>query len=214
MIYIDSEDRYVCYDCYESFHSECPKCGESCGTSNMQFSEFLEENLCINCLEEIQSLEGTLIFSFCNIANQLFEAPDKEESIKSMYSDIREEERQLIKHYKGKNREVWFTSMVKDLIAEDLNQVSYSERHNLLLAQREHTNKNSNRVVRMDSRWYSPFARLEYSSNEMPMIREIILLGVIDQIRLDEYLTELNISLEALDIKGEVKVDYSKVRVI
>jgi hypothetical protein len=168
----------------------------------------------MNCLERIQSLEGTLIFSFSNIVNQLLKTPDKEESIKSMYNDIREEEEQTIKHYKGKNREVWFTSMIQGLTTEDLNQMSYSERYNLLLAQREYTNRNANRVLRINSRWDSPFKRLEYLSNEIPQIKEIILLGVIDQVKLDEYLTELNISLEALDIKEEVEVDYSKVRVI
>jgi hypothetical protein len=214
MIYIESEDRYICYDCYEHYYTECPECGDLCESSNMQYVELLGKDLCINCLEKIQSLEGTLIFSFCNMANQLFEAPDKEESIKSMYSDIREEEEQTIKHYRDKNREVWVISMVKDLAIEDLNQMVYSEMQNLLLAQKEHTNRNANRVLRIDSRWDSPFKRLEYLSNEIPMIREIILLGVIDQVKLDEYLTELNISLEALGIKEEVKLDYSKVRVI
>ena len=84
----------------------------------------------------------------------------------------------------------------------------------IYLAQREYTNRNANRVLRINSRWDSPFKRLEYLSNEIPQIKEIILLGVIDQVKLDEYLTELNISLEALDIKEEVEVDYSKVRVI
>ena len=31
MIYIESEDRYICYDCYESSYIECPECGELCG---------------------------------------------------------------------------------------------------------------------------------------------------------------------------------------
>ena len=214
MIYIESEDRYVCYDCYENSYAECPECGDLCGSNNMYYSEFLEKDICMNCLEKIQSLEGTLIFSFCNMANQLLKNPDKEENIKNMYSDIREEEEQTIKHYRGKNREVWVTSMIKDLAIENLNQIPYSVRHNLLLPQREHTNRNANRVLRIDSRWDSPFKRLEYLSNEIPMIREIILLGAIDQVKLDEYLTELNISLEALGIKEEVKLDYSKVRVI
>lgn len=214
MIYIESEDRYVCYDCYENFYAECPECGDLCGSSNMQYLEFLEKDVCINCLEKIQSLEGTLIFSFCSMANQLFKNPDKEKSIKNMYSDIREEEEQTIKHYRGKNREVWVTSMIKDLATENLNQIPYNVRHNLLLAERKHTSRNANRVLRIDSRWDSPFKRLEYLSNEIPMIKEIILLGAIDQVKLDEYLTELNISLEALGIKEEVEVDYSKVRVI
>lgn len=214
MIYIESEDRYVCYDCYENFYAECPECGEPCGSSNMQYLEFLEKDVCIDCLEKIQSLEGTLIFSFCSMANQLFKNPDKEKSIKNMYSDIREEEEQTIKHYRGKNREVWVTSMIKDLATENLNQIPYSVRLDLLLIERKHTSRNANRVLRIDSRWDSPFKRLEYLSNEIPMIREIILLGAIDQVKLDEYLTELNISLEALGIKEEVEVDYSKVRVI
>jgi hypothetical protein len=214
MIYVESEGRYICYDCYENSYAKCPECGDLCGSSNIQYSEFLDKDICMNCLERIQSLEGTLIFSFSNIVNQLLKTPDKEESIKSMYNDIREEEEQTIKHYKGKNREVWFTSMIQGLTTEDLNQMSYSERYNLLLAQREYTNRNANRVLRINSRWDSPFKRLEYLSNEIPQIKEIILLGVIDQVKLDEYLTELNISLEALDIKEEVEVDYSKVRVI
>ena len=85
---------------------------------------------------------------------------------------------------------------------------------NLLLTQRKHTNQNANRVFRTDFIWDSPFKRLQYLSSEIPIIKEIILLGVIDQVKLDEYLTELNISLEALGIKEEVKLDYSKVRVI
>ncbi len=214
MIYVESEDRYICYDCYENSYAECPECGDLCGSSNMQYSEFLEKDICINCLEKIQSLEGTLIFSFYNIANQLFEAPDKEESIRSMYNDIREEEEQTIKHYKGKNREVWFTSMIKNLTTENSKQLCANERHNLYIAQMECINRNSDRRLRIDSGWDSPFKRLEYLSNEIPMVREIILLGAIDQVRLDEYLTELNISLEALGIKEEVEVDYSKVRVI
>lgn len=214
MIYVESEDRHVCYDCYENYYVGCPECGELCGTSNLQYSEFLEKDLCINCLEKIQSLEGTLIFSFCDMANQLLKNPDKEENIKNMYSDIREEEEQTITYYKGKNREVWITSMIKGLTTENLNQIPYSEIQNLLLTQREHTSRNANRVLRIDSKWDSPFKRLEYLSNQIPMIREIILLGAIDQVKLDEYLTELNISLEALGIKEEVKLDYSKVRVI
>ena len=27
MIYIESEDRYICYDCYESSYVECPNAG-------------------------------------------------------------------------------------------------------------------------------------------------------------------------------------------
>ena len=55
---------------------------------------------------------------------------------------------------------------------------------------------------------------MKYLSDEIPIIREIILLGAIDKVKLDKYLTELNISLEALGIKEEVELDYSKVRVI
>ena len=102
--------------------------------------------------------------------------------------------------------------MVKDSTTKILNQKLY-ERH-IYSYHRENIPMKCYRVLRIDSRWDSPFKRLEYLSNEIPMIREIILLGVIDQVRLDEYLTELNISLEALGIKEEVKLDYSKVRVI
>jgi len=214
MIYIESEDRYICYDCYESSYIECPECGELCGIDNVQYVELLGKDLCINCLEKIQSLEATLIFSFCNMANQLLKNPDKEENIKNMYSDIRKEEEQTIKYYRGKNREVWTISVVEGLTGENLNQIYYSEVQNLLFAQREHTNQNANRVLRVDSKWDSPFKKLEYLSNEIPIIKEIILLGAIDKVKLDKYLTELNISLEALGIKEEVKLDYSKVRVI
>ena len=103
---------------------------------------------------------------------------------------------------------------MEGLVTENSNQIPYSEMQNLLLTQREHTNQNANRVLRVDSEWDSPFKKLEYLSNEIPIIREIILLGAIDKVKLDEYLTELNISLEALGIKEEIELDYSKVRVI
>lgn len=214
MIYIESEDRYICYDCYESSYVECLECGELCEIDNVQYIELLGKDLCINCLEKIQSLETTLIFSFCNMANQLLKNPDKEENIKNMYSDIRKEEEQAIKYYRGKNREVWVISVVEGLAIEDLNQIFYNKTQNLLLTQKEHTNQNANRVLRIDPGWDSPFKRLEYLSNEIPIIREIILLGAIDKVKLDKYLTELNISLETLGIKEEVELDYSKVRVI
>lgn len=214
MIYIESEDRYICYDCYESSYVECPECGELCEIDNVQYSELLGKDLCINCLEKIQSLETTLIFSFCNMANQLLKNPDKEENIKNMYSDIRKEEEQAIKYYRDKNREVWVISVVESLATEVLNQIFYNKMQNLLLTQRKHTNQNANRVFRTDFIWDSPFKRLQYLSSEIPIIKEIILLGAIDKVKLDKYLTELNISLEALGIKEEVELDYSKVRVI
>ena len=71
---------------------------------NVQYSELLGKDLCINCLEKIRSLETTFNILFCNMANQLLKNPDKEENIKNMYSDIREEEEQTIKYYKGKNK--------------------------------------------------------------------------------------------------------------
>lgn len=214
MVYIDSEDRYTCYDCYETFHAECPECGDECGTINMKYLEMLGKDICMGCWERIEESEGTLIFSFNNMSNQLIQKHEMTEIINEMYEEIGKEEAELINRHKEKDRIVWLTTVYRDLDYQVSQELDAIERRNLNSKQMNHAYSNSTRVVRSDALWGSPFKRLENLSMEVPMIKDIILMGSTTQEELDISLTELNISLQALGIKKEVNLDFTRVRII
>lgn len=214
MVYVDSEDRYVCYDCYETFHAECPECGEECGSNNMRYLEMLGRDICPRCWEDIEDSEGTLIFSFNDMSNQLIQNHTNAENIKKMYCEIEKEETKLVKLHKKKDRTVWLTTIYTEIDPRVHQELEMTERAELRSTQMNYVYLNSTRVVRSNLVWGSPFKRLENLSMEVPMIKDIILMGSTTQGELDENLTELNISLQALGIKQEVNLDYTRVRII
>ena len=52
LIYIDSEDIYVCPECYENYFAYCNKCGCNYRQDNMHYNEATGEWLCQDCFEQ------------------------------------------------------------------------------------------------------------------------------------------------------------------
>ena len=180
----------------------------------MKYLEMLGKDICMGCWERIEDSEGTLIFSFNNMSNQIIQNHAITKDINEMYEEIGREESKLVASHKEKDRVVWLTTVYTDLNYRVSQELDVIERRDLNSKQMSHAYSNSTRVVRSDAVWGSPFKRLENLSMEVPMIKDIILMGSTTQTELDQSLTELNISLQALGIKKEVNLDYTRVRII
>lgn len=55
--YIDSEDKYVCEDCYNDNYFYCPECGYTYSISDGIFDEKRDSWYCAQCYEEIEKRE-------------------------------------------------------------------------------------------------------------------------------------------------------------
>jgi len=53
MIWIDSENRYVCPSCFENYYCTCAYCGEIIRTSRAYWDENRDAYYCQSCLEEL-----------------------------------------------------------------------------------------------------------------------------------------------------------------
>lgn len=216
LCYVEAEDIYVCYECFDAFHAECNKCHNACGYNHMSYVEFLDEYVCADCFDEIYNTETSLIFSIGTIGIQVLREGHKLERIKELYDEVKEEQEELVKKLRKETPQVWLISLIKDMPYTEKSVISQDRLREINSIEFQMMRAPYvSRGYYMNEYGHSPFARLEYLGNELPhAISNIILMGSCSQTDLDTYLTELNISLEALDITEQVNLDYSRVRII
>ena len=210
MVYIEEEDIYVCYSCYEERHAQCGECGDEYHREDLRYVELLNKEMCYNCIEKLQGQKATLVYLINDVVRQMVDQGKTREELEPVYVDIHSEVLALIEEEREKGRLLISTMLCDDNVYRTDN----AHRLDAVAVQSVFANKiRTNHSIRTSRYMRSTFTQLTEYEDCMPDVTKIIVTGSTNQDNLNKHLASLYGSMAILGLDKDM-LDYSGVRVI
>lgn len=213
MHWLEEENRYICYRCYENRYSYCDICDSTVLADEVLYVELLQNNVCRDCLEKMNKSPTSFIFTMNESFLQQTDKLKTNEELKKLYEAVSNDLDGIKKFYAEQKPDV---ILIPSLILKNkfIIYSSYEDTAGYIAFRNStYDHKDYPRIFRVNEYTNSPLGELEYYFEAFNNIQDVILLGVTSKETLEK---NIQLIFHAFDILGldKEKLDYSRVRVI